>query len=209
MLNYDYGILGAATAFGKTVVGAYLVAQRKVNTLVLVHNKEIMNNWIEDFNKFLEIKEEFPKYVTKNGRIKARKSLIGKMYGGHNSITDIIDVVMISSLGKLENINDIVKNYGMVIMDECHHGGAVIAESVLREINAKYVYGMTATPKRNDGQEKKVYMQLGYVIYRFTAKEKAELQGIKHYVYPRFRAFKKFCVNSIKTVLLDNNANRT
>lgn len=186
MLKYDYGILGAATAFGKTVVGAYLVAQRKVNTLVLVHNKEIMNNWIEDFNKFLEINEELPNYITKTGRTKIRKSLIGKMYGGHNSVTGIIDIAMISSLGKPENINDIVKNYGMVIMDECHHGGAVIAESVLREVNAKYVYGMTATPKRNDGQEKKVYMQLGPVRYRFTAKEKAELQGIKHYVYPRF-----------------------
>lgn len=186
MLKYDCGILGVATAFGKTVVGAYMVAQRKVNTLVLVHNKEIMNNWIEDFNKFLEINEELPNYITKTCRTKTRKSLIGKMYGGHNSITGIIDIVMISSLGKSENINDIVKNYGMVIMDECHHGGAVIAESVLREVNAKYVYGMTATPKRNDGQEKKVYMQLGSVRYRFTAKEKAELQGIKYYVYPRF-----------------------
>ena len=186
MLKYDCGILGATTAFGKTVVGAYLVAQRKVNTLILVHNREIMNNWVEDFNKFLDINEELPKYKTKTGKIRTRKSLIGKMYGGHNSITGIIDVVMISSLGKPENIKDIVKNYGMVIMDECHHGGALVAESVLREVNAKYVYGMTATPKRNDGLEKKVYMQLGDVRYRFTAKEKAELQRIKHYVYPRF-----------------------
>ena len=186
MLKYDYGILSAATAFGKTVVGAYLVAERKVNTLILVHNKEIMNNWTEDFEKFLNIDEPLPDYKTKTGRIKTRKSIIGKMYGGHNSVTGIIDVVMISSLGKPGEINSLVKNYGMVIMDECHHGGAHIAENVLKEVNAKYIYGMTATPKRNDGHEQRVYMQLGNIRYRFTAKDKALLQQIRHYVFPRF-----------------------
>lgn len=74
----------------------------------------------------------------------------------------------------------------MVIMDECHHAGAAIAEDVLNEVNAKYVYGLTATPKRDDGQEQKIFMQLGPVRYRYTAKERAAAQDVKHYVYPRF-----------------------
>jgi len=186
MLDYDTGILGAATAFGKTAVGAYLVSARKVNTLILVHNTEIMKNWVEDFEKFLHIEEEPPEYITATGRIKKRKSVIGRMHAGHNSVTGIIDVVMISSLGKKGEINQMVKDYGLVIMDECHHGASQTAEEVLNEINAKYVYGLTATPKRDDGQEQKVFMQFGPIRYRYTAKDRSKEQGIKHFVYPRF-----------------------
>ncbi len=186
ILNHDIGILGAATAFGKTAVGAYLIAARKVNTLVLVHNREIMNNWVEDFEKFLIVHEEPPEYKTATGRIKKRKSVIGRMYAGHNSVTGIIDVVMISSLGKNGEINQLVKDYGLVIMDECHHGASQTAEEVLNEVNAKYVYGLTATPKRDDGQEPKIFMQFGPIRYRYTAKDRAKEQGIEHFVYPRF-----------------------
>lgn len=186
MLEYDIGVLGAATAFGKTAVGAYLVAQRKVNTLILVHNREIMENWVEDFGKFLQIDEEAPEYITPKGRVKKRKSVIGKLYSSHNSVTGIIDVAMISSLGKQGEISELVKDYGMVIMDECHHVGAQTAIDVMNEVTAKYVYGLTATPKRDDGQEKKIFMQFGPIRYRYTAKDKAKAQGIEHYVYPRF-----------------------
>lgn len=86
MLKYDTGILGAATAFGKTAVGAYLVSAHKVNTLILVHNTEIMKNWVEDFEKFLKIDEELPEYKTAIGLIKRRKSVIGRMHAGHNSV---------------------------------------------------------------------------------------------------------------------------
>lgn len=186
ILNHDIGILGAATAFGKTVVGAYLIAARKVNTLVLVHNTEIMKNWVEDFEKFLIVDEEPPEYKTPTGRIKKRKSVVGRMYAGHNSVTGIIDVVMISSLGKNGEINQLVKDYGLVIMDECHHGASQTAEDVLNEVSAKYVYGLTATPKRDDGQEAKIFMQFGPIRYRYTAKDRAKEQGIEHFVYPRF-----------------------
>lgn len=186
MLMYDNGILNAATAFGKTAVGSFLIAAKQVNTLVLVHNREIMKNWQEDFAKFLEVDEELPEYKTASGRIRKRKSMVGTLYSGHNTLTGIIDIAMVTSLTTKDEVSEIVKNYGMVIMDECHHAGALNAEKVLKEVNAKYVYGLTATLKRDDGLEQKVLMQFGPVRYRYTAKEKAEQQGIDHYVYPRF-----------------------
>ncbi len=210
MLAQDTGMLSAATAFGKTAVGTYLIAERKVNTLILVHNREIMKNWVEDLQKFLDIQEECPEYVTPKGRHKRRKSVIGTLYAAHDSITGIIDVAMVSSLGKPGEISDVVKNYGMVIMDECHHGAALTVEAVLREVNAKYVYGLTATPKRDDGLEQKVNMQFGPIRYRFTAKDKAQLQGIRHIVIPRFTRLTNlgppWKINEAYTVLKENDA---
>ena len=186
MLAQDTGVLCAATAFGKTAVGAYLVAQRKVNTLVLVHNAEIMKNWLEDFEKFLQIDEPLPEYITPKGRPKKLPSLIGTLSSGRNRLGGIVDVAMITSLGQGDAVNALVKNYGMVIMDECHHAGAAIAEDVLNAVSAKYVYGLTATPKRDDGQEQKIFMQLGPIRYRYTAKDRAAAQDVQHLVYPRF-----------------------
>ncbi len=186
ILEHDNGVLAATTSFGKTVVGAYMIAQKKTNTLILVHNTEIQKNWIEDLTRFLDIKAELPEYYTKTGRVKKRKNVIGKLYAGHNSMTGIIDVAIFSSLGKGDDINPIIEQYGMVIMDECHHGAAQTVEDVVGAAKAKYVYGLTATPKREDGLEKKVFMQFGPIRFRYTAKERAEKQGIDHFVYPRF-----------------------
>ena len=186
ILEYDNGILAATTSFGKTVVGAYMIAERQTNTLILVHNTEIQKNWIEDLNKFLDINAELPEYKTKTGRVKKRKNIIGKLHAGHNSMTGIIDVAIFSSLGKGDEINPKLAQYGMVIMDECHHGAAQTVEDIVGSAKAKYVYGLTATPKREDGLEKKVFMQFGPIRFRYTAKERAEKQGIDHFVYPRF-----------------------
>ena len=186
MLYDDNGVLAAATAFGKTVVGAYLIAQKRVNTLVLVHTVEIMNNWVRDLNKFLTINEPLPTYTTPTGRVKRRDSVVGTFSSQKDASTGIIDIAMITSLGRNDDINPMVRNYGMVIMDECHHSAAFTHENVLRAVTAKYVYGMTATAKRMDGQVKKIFMQFGPIRHRYTAKERAEKQGIGHFVYPRF-----------------------
>lgn len=114
ILEHDNGILAATTSFGKTVVGAYMIAQRKTNTLILVHNTEIQKNWIEDLTRFLDINADLPMYQTKTGRVKKRKSLIGKLYAGHNSMTGIIDVAIFSSLGKGDDINPIIERYEKV-----------------------------------------------------------------------------------------------
>lgn len=186
MLYNDIGVLAAATAFGKTVLGAYLIAEKKVNALVLVHNVEIMNNWIKDLNAFLTINEELPTYTTPKGRVKKRSSLIGTFSSQKDSTTGIIDIAMITSLGREDNINELVRNYGIVIVDECHHAAAVTHENVLRAVTARYIYGMSATINRGDKQDKKMFMQLGPIRHRYTAKERAQKQGIGHYIYPRF-----------------------
>lgn len=186
LLSYDMGMLAAATAFGKTVVGANLIGRRKVNTLVLVHTVEIMNNWGRDLNQFLTINEELPTYTTPKGRVKQRDSVIGTFSSQKRATTGIIDIAMIGSLGKDDDINPMVRDYGMIIVDECHHAAAATFENVLRASAAKYVYGMSATVKRGDKQERKLLMQLGPIRYRYTAKERAIKQGIGHYVYPRF-----------------------
>lgn len=100
--------------------------------------------------------------------------------------TGIVDIAMITSLGREDNINELVRNYGMVIVDECHHAAAVTHENVLRAVTARSVYGMSATIQRGDRQDKKMLMQLGPIRHRYTAKERAQKQGIGHYIYPRF-----------------------
>ena len=187
MLEHELGILGAATGFGKTVLGTYLIASRKVSTLILVHNREIMKQWQEDIEKFLRIDEELP---TPSGKHKRKpRNIIGTLYSGHDSLHGIVDVAMISSLGRGEDVDERVQDYGMVIMDECHHAGAYTFENVLWNVKAKYIYGLTATPMREDGHEKIVFMQLGPVRYRLTEKERASMQDFRHEIFPRFTSF--------------------
>ena len=186
LLAYDNGILSAATAFGKTVVCSYLIAERKVNTLILLQSKDLLEQWAEELNRFLTIDEELPDYTTKTGRIRKRSSLIGILHGGKNTLTGIVDVAMIGSVYSKGKFNELLNTYGMVIVDECHHAASNTAVEVLQKVNARYVYGVSATIKRDDSLERLIYMLLGPVRHTFTAKERAIEQGISHLVYPRY-----------------------
>ena len=186
LLTYSDGVLSAATAFGKTVVCSYLIAERKVNTLILLQSKDLLNQWVEELNKFLDIKEELPEYETKTGRKKKRDSVIGILHGSKNTLTGIIDVAMVGSMYSKGEFNELINSYGMVIMDECHHAASNTSMEVLQKINSKYVYGVSATPKRGDSLDKIIYMLLGPLRHRFTALERAQEQGIGHYFVPRY-----------------------
>lgn len=186
LLTYSDGVLSAATAFGKTVVCSYLIAERKVNTLILLQSKDLLNQWVDELNKFLDIKEEPPEYETKTGRKKKRDSVIGILHGSKNTLTGIIDVAMVGSMYSKGEFNDLINSYGMVIMDECHHAASNTSMELLQKINAKYVYGVSATPKRGDSMDKIIYMLLGPLRHRFTALERAQEQGIGHYFVPRY-----------------------
>lgn len=186
LLAYDQGVLSAATAFGKTVVCSYLISERKVNTLILIQSKELLEQWVDELNKFLIIDEEPPIYKTKSGREKRRESVIGILHGSKNTLTGIIDVAMVGSVYSKGKFNDRINSYGMVLMDECHHCGSNTSVEVMQKVNARYVYGVSATPNRSDNLNKIIYMLLGPVRHRYTAKERAIEQGIGHYVYPRY-----------------------
>ena len=186
LLRHSDGVLEAATAFGKTVVCSYLIAERKVNTLILLQSKDLLTQWVDELNKFLDIREELPEYETKTGRKKKRDSTIGILHGTKNTLTGIIDVAMVGSMygkGKFQNLK---YSYGMVIVDECHHAASHTYMEVLQKISAKYVYGVSATPKRGDHLDKIIYMMLGPLRHRFTALDRAEEQGIGHYFVPRY-----------------------
>lgn len=186
LLTFDNGILSAATAFGKTVVCSYLIASRKVNTLILLESTELIAQWEDELNRFLDVDEEPPNYRTKTGRIKQRTSVIGTLKGGRDTMTGIIDIAMIGSLYKKGTFHENLNAYGMIIMDECHHAASATAQEILKRVNAKYVYGVSATPMRSDNLEKINYMLLGPVRHRYTALERTEEQGISHLVMPRY-----------------------
>ena len=105
MLKSDIGVLSATTAFGKTVIAAWLIAQRQTNTLVLVHRKQLQEQWIERLSTFLDLP----------------KSAIGQIGGGRKKTTGICDIALIQSLVRKDVVNDIIAQYGYMIIDECHH----------------------------------------------------------------------------------------
>lgn len=190
LLNHEIGILSATTAFGKTVVGSYLISQRKVNTLVLVHTSALLDQWKKSLSQFLIINEKLPEQPKKRGR-KKELSLIGQLGSMKNTLGGKVDIAIMQSIVSGEEVKELVKGYGMVIVDECHHVSAVSFEKILKAINAKYVYGLTATPTRQDGQQAIIYMQCGDIRYRVDAKAQAEKSGFKRFVVPRFTSLKK------------------
>lgn len=190
MLGHDNGILSATTAFGKTVLGAYLIAERKVNTLILVNKTSLLSQWLQRLSEFLIINEEPIIELTPKGR-KKKKSIIGQIGGGKKNPSGIIDVAIMQSLVSGDAVNPLVKNYGMVITDECHHVSAFSFEQILKSVNAKYVYGLTATPNRSDGHHPIINMQCGKIRYRVDAKEEAQARPFDHFIIPRFTRFRR------------------
>ncbi len=173
VLAYDQGILCAPTAFGKTVVGACLIAKRAVNALILVHRRQLMDQWRERLAAFLALPIE----------------QIGEIGGGKAKRTGMVDVAVIQSLQRNGAVEDFVADYGHVIVDECHHLSAVTFERILREVKAKYVLGLTATPTRKDGHQPIIYMQCGPIRFHLSAKKAAESSPLQHKVFPRITDF--------------------
>ncbi|MGE5507963.1 MAG: TOTE conflict system archaeo-eukaryotic primase domain-containing protein [Chitinophagales bacterium] len=174
LLEYDTGILSATTGFGKTVVAAWLIAARKVNTLVLVHRRQLADQWRERLAVFLELPTES----------------IGQIGGGKTKPTGLLDVGVIQSLSRKGLVRDVVADYGQVIVDECHHLSAFSFEQVLRQARARYVVGLTATPVRKDGHHPIIMMQCGPIRFRTDARKEAEARPFRHLVIPRQTKFR-------------------
>ena len=150
MLQHQAGVLCAPPAFGKTVVAAALIARRRVNTLVLVHRTELLKQWQARLHAFLD----------------AGKGVVGTISGRRAKQTGSIDIAVMQSLSRRGNVDPIIEQYGQVIIDECHHVGAVSFDAILRRTKARYVLGLTATPIRRDGQQPIIFMQCGPLRHR-------------------------------------------
>jgi superfamily II DNA or RNA helicase len=191
---YDEGILCAPTAFGKTAVAAWLIAKRKVNTLVIVHRQQLLDQWQERLGMFLDL---------------PAKS-IGYIGGGKMGRTGCVDVAVIQSLYRKDEVKDFVAEYGQVIADECHHISAVTFEQVMRQVKAKYVVGLTATPTRKDGHHPIIYMQCGPVRFSMSARTMTETTPFHHKVTPRHTEFRmaadltEVTIQDIYAALVDN-----
>jgi superfamily II DNA or RNA helicase/very-short-patch-repair endonuclease len=174
LLAHDTGVLAATTAFGKTVVAAWLIAQRRVNTLILVHRQQLLEQWIERLSSFL--------------RLPAKT--IGRLGGGRNKLTGALDVALMQSLVRKEVVDDRVGGYGHLIVDECHHVSARSFELAVRRAKAKFITGLSATVTRKDGHHPIIFMQCGPVRHRVDAKAQAAGRPFTHHVLVRPTGFR-------------------
>ena len=173
LVPHDCGVLAATTAFGKTVVAAAMIAHRQRSTLVLVHRKELLTQWVERLKQFLSIDAD----------------QIGVIGGGKRKPTGCIDVAVIQSLVRKGEVSDLISGYGHLIVDECHHLSAASFELVARRSKARYVLGLSATVTRKDGHHPIIHMQCGPVRHRVSAKLQAAQRAFEHKVRIRRTEF--------------------
>jgi len=174
MIDHDTGVLVAPPGSGKTVIGVNLLASRKRSTLILVHRTQLLEQWVAQLCAFLD---RDPKQV-------------GQVGGGKRKPNGHLDVAMIQSLVRKDAVDDMVATYGQVIVDECHHVPAVSFERVMREVKARYVTGLTATPQRRDGHHPILELQLGPVRFAIDAKSQAAARPFEHRLVLRHTDFR-------------------
>lgn len=174
LAEHDTGVLAATTAFGKTIVASALIAHRARNTLVLVHRRELLSQWVERLGSFLQID---PKQI-------------GTIGAGKRKPTGVIDVALIQSLVRKGKVDDIVADYGYLVVDECHHLSAPSFELVARRSKAGYVTGLSATVARKDGHHPIIFMQCGPVRHQVSAKSQAAESGLRHRARERHTRFR-------------------
>ena len=169
MLAHETGVLSATTAFGKTVVAAYMIAERKTSTLIMVHRQQLMDQWMERLTQFLDLE----------------KKEIGRLGAGRRKLRGKVDIAMIQSLVRKGEVDDRVADYSQIIVDECHHISARSFELAVRRAKAKYVLGLSATVTRKDGHHPIIFMQCGPVRYRVDARQQARERPFVHQVIVR------------------------
>ena len=184
MTSKENGLLHAETGFGKTVLGAALISERKTKTIILVHNRQLLDQWLDRLNCFLTFEEEEATRYTPSGRERVI-GYVGQYGGTKKWLSELVDVVMIQSLFKLENSQSLLDEYEMMIVDECHHVSALMFEKVVAQFRGKYLYGLTATPERKNGHEPIVFQRIGEILH--TADKRGT--NFKRQLQLRFTSF--------------------
>jgi len=146
--EYNQGVIVAPSGSGKTIMGLELIARRKQPALILVHRKQILDQWIERIQAFLGI----------------AKTHIGQYSGIKKKIGKQITVGLLQSLARKGDISELQNSFGTIIVDECHHIPASTFREIIAQLNPKYLYGLTATPKRKHNDEKLIYVYIGDII---------------------------------------------
>jgi superfamily II DNA or RNA helicase len=148
-LDKDFGVVVSPPGSGKTIIGLELIAQKRQPALIIVHRKQLFDQWIDRIQSFLKIpKKEI-------GQIGNQKFKIGRE----------ITVAMIQSLSRNDEIDKISSRFGTIIVDECHHIPAKSFREAIVNFNSYYLYGLTATPKRKNNDEKLIYIYIGNILY--------------------------------------------
>ena len=173
ILKHETGVLAATTAFGKTVIAAKMIAERDRSTLVLVHRRQLLDQWAARLQVFLDIPP----------------NKLGVIHGGKRKPSGNIDIALMQSLVRKGAVSDLVADYGHIIVDECHHLSAVGFEAIARAAKARYVLGLSATVTRKDGHHPIIFMQCGPIRHRVDAKKQAVARPFDHKVVFRRTGF--------------------
>jgi superfamily II DNA or RNA helicase len=174
LLKHDTGVLAATTGFGKTVIAAKLIAARDRSTLILVHRRQLLDQWVARLQSFLDIGPD----------------KVGVIYGGKHKPGGVVDVALLQSSVHKGVVSDLVGAYGHVVVDECHHLSAVSFEAVAREAKACYVLGLSATVTRKDGHHPIIFMQCGPIRHKVDARRQAAARPFEHKVVCRHTTFR-------------------
>ncbi|MDP4170891.1 MAG: DEAD/DEAH box helicase family protein [Bacillota bacterium] len=173
LTNHSNGVLAATTGFGKTVTAAALIAKKQINTLVIVDRTTLLQQWTESLANFLNL----------------NTNDIGQLGGGKKKLTGKIDVATIQSLNFKGELKSHITQYGQIIVDECHHISAFTFEKVLKQVRAKNIYGLTATPVRKDGLHPIIFLQCGPIRFKSDAKKQSKIRPFKHSLLARSTNF--------------------
>lgn len=190
---HEEGMLVAPTAFGKTVIAARLIAERKVSTLVLVPASPLLGQWKESLDAFLAIEDEPDVLLTPTGgRKKHQPDTVGLIGGGRQLPGGLVDIALMQSLteaGEIKGdrqVRGFIRNYGMIIVDEAQHIPASSLIETPKQSNPTYLYGLTATPKRQDHLDAAISLFIGPIRYTASVKDQMARQGMTRTLVPCF-----------------------